>query len=103
MMNLGEDVTKCTVLNACNWYWVCRNRETVPDATVQSLRFLHTFGPPALRCVNHVETYTSLCNLYVLRRYQHKYQSSSVTFSCTFFSDVSVLLVWLQHCIQFYR
>ena len=34
--------------------------------SVRSLRVLHDLGPPALGSVNHVETFTSVCNLYIL-------------------------------------
>ena len=33
--------------------------------SVRSLRFLHYLGPPALGSVNRVDTYTSVCNLYL--------------------------------------
>ena len=33
--------------------------------SVRSLRFLHHLGPVAVGGVNRVETYTSVCNLYL--------------------------------------
>ena len=35
------------------------------QTSVRSLRELHNLGPQALGSVNHVETYTSVCNLYI--------------------------------------
>ena len=37
--------------------------------SVRSLRVLHDLGPPARGSVNHVETFTSVCNLYILVKY----------------------------------
>ena len=50
-------------------YWIAK--KSVGHGTnwlhtsVRSLRVLHDLGPPALASVNHVETFTSVCNLYM--------------------------------------
>ena len=72
---------------------VVRCHDHMPHGTsqlhisVRSLRFLiHYLGPVALGSVNHVETYTSLCNLYLTHVLVDQYVRTTISDDLFLFS-----------------